>query len=211
MKTNEEDLHVLVTDGGHTYPIHPVSEYLINKAVQAAEKRFRALGKPLSPPQYEVEMAGGAKKLFDHDEKSVQGDPVLEAEWAAYQAAKAELAEAQELARMQAMLSAIDVEVPDDDGWKRRQLRLGIEIPEDAAELWWHYLTTEVIVTYADMMQAVQKITLLTNRGAVKEEDLNAVFDSFQRDVQQNTAQKLATDAGTLGLRAPTAGSGDGA
>ena len=183
----------LTTVSGKQFNLRPVSDTLVTKAVLAVKSEFRARGEPIDPPTYTTSIG----EIMPHDETSIIGDEQAEQAWKQHITALEQLQTAQEERKLKALMQGVIFEIADD-GWQLRHQLLGVTIPSDPAELWWHYLTTEVLETPEDLFEAVQSITLLSYRGAVDEEALKAAMASFRDHLQQSSIRALTPPAVTL-------------
>jgi hypothetical protein len=93
------------------------------------------------------------------------------------------------------------VPAESDDPWRARQRRHRVVVPDDTDEagLWWHYLTTEVLTTPDDLLNAVQAVTLLSYKGAVDEDAVTAAMDTFRHKLRQDSAKGLADQTREVG------------
>ncbi len=195
----------ITTTAGLEVPIQPVSRQLVDKAVARIEKRYRAKGEPLDTPTYTVSILGGKTTQQEPlDEKSLEAGDEVEtlrrtAAWANYKEATARLkAEEDYLSQKLWLCLGIPLDVPAS-GWQETQTMLGVEIPVDTPEapfeLKNHWLTTEILKTPEDYLQAITGITRLSNAGAINEEDYAAAVKSF-RDTLQGIAKRELAAAG---------------
>lgn len=199
---SESERKFFVTSKGLKVFVQPVSVTKMELINAAVRSELRAAGRPVDPPTYTVELAGGGTEEFPHDETTLLVRPAetgiedpaeaeAEAErrtkanrqaWAEHQKAAAEIQALQRDRMTRLLISGIDIEVPDD-GWEQEQQALGIVVPTDAAARRYHYVTTEVLVTLGDFLKATEAITAMSYEGVVKEEDIAAAMDSFRREL----------------------------
>jgi hypothetical protein len=211
-RPDKPERRAMFTTNGMQVPLLAVSDTYLAAAKAHATADFRARGELIEPPTYEVKLAGGTVENFPHDETTLEvkvaadaADPVvaaLEADrqtaanraaWKAHKDAVERLERAGSAASTRAMLEmGIELELPEDDAWLKRQRRAHIEIPEDPDDRRYHWLTSEVLVSFDDLMNAIQGITELTYKGAVKEEDIAAAMDTFRGQLQGQTTGVLA-------------------
>ena len=207
---SESEQKFFVTSKGRKVFVQPVSVTKMDLITTAVRAELRAAGRPVDPPIYTVELAGGGTEDFPHDETTLLVRPVdtgiedpaeaeAEAErrtaenrsvWAEHQKAQAEAQALQRDRMTRLLISGIDIEVPDD-GWEEEQRALGIVIPTEPAARRYHYITTEVLVTLRDFLQATQVITSLSYEGVVKEEDIAAAMDSFLSELPGKAAGRV--------------------
>jgi hypothetical protein len=211
-RPDKPERRVMFTTNGMEVPLLAVSETYIAAARAHAAADFRARGEPIDPPTYEVRLAGGTVEKYPHDEKTLKvlpdrqaADPVAaaieadrltavnEAGWLAHVAAVKRLEQAQSAASTRAMLElGMDLDLPTDERWMARQRRAHVDIPEDLDDRRYHWLTTEVLVSFDDLMTAIQIITELTYKGALKEEDIAAAMATFRSGIQRHAAGVIA-------------------
>lgn len=110
--------------------------------------------------------------------------------WAAYEEKRDGASQALEDAIWMAVaLEAIQVDLPEDDAWAKRQKKLyGMEPPDDPELCRVHYIRTEVLGGTRDYI----KITSIANGGDIDEEALAIAEDSFRRYLQGTLADGIA-------------------
>lgn len=187
------------TSRGREIDIVPVSDTLIGMALANLEKEWRARGEPLDVPTYTVPIAGGADtETYPHDEKSAaQTSPEVLAQFRAYEDATKRLDDAKEQRRLRILLHGLKFEILAD-GWEEMQKALGVEIPTDPEERWFHYLTTEVLVTPDDLLRAIELVTKASYAGAVDEDAISAAMDNFRGQLRQNSAKAFTDRTGAV-------------
>lgn len=213
-RQDKPERRVMFTTNGMEVPLLAVSETYIAAARAHATAEFRARGELIDPPTYDVQLAGGTVEKYPHDEKTLEvkpdpnaADPVAaaaeaerqtaanQAAWAAHKEAVKRLEAALSAASTRAMLEmGINMELPADESWIVRQHRAHVEIPEDPDERRYHWLTSEVLVSFDDLMTAIQVITELTYKGALKEEDIAAAMATFRGQLQRQAAVVLTAN-----------------
>jgi len=193
-----------ITTRGVKIECNPVSDTKIALALAAIEKRYRAEGKKVDKPKYKTVLAGGAEEWYEHDDKSIVGDPEAEKEWDEFLADAQDLIDEQNNKKVRMLLKGLVwSENPD---WEINQMMDGIEVPSkplesDAPDVkakkmeerWWHFLTTEILETPDDLFNAIEKMTLLTYMGAVSEEAVKAGIANFRSLLQQNSSTAFET------------------
>lgn len=168
--TQEETPKVFVTSMGIEVPLRAISPLLMQRVHSSV---------PLpQPPTYEVEIVGGAKQTFYHDEESVAEDPEAKRLWDQY---KDDLAEARALRNNRALrvmlYKGTAMQLPEDDDWIDEHKFLGLDVPDDPRELYQYYLETEVLGSPQDVERLMNAISELMG---VKTEDVNAAMESFR-------------------------------
>jgi hypothetical protein len=114
------------------------------------------------PPTYEVSVLG-EKEQIPHDESTLQTDEDKIA-WAKYVKDLETARDAVRELRVRAMLLyGVQVDLPKDGKWKRKQTKLNITLPEDEDELYIHYLKTEVITSHSELVSIVNEINRLSS------------------------------------------------
>lgn len=114
------------------------------------------------PPTYEVSVLG-EKQQIPHDETTLTTDEDKIA-WAKYIVASDKAKAAIRDLRVRAMLLyGVQVDLPKDGKWKKKQAKLNITVPEDEDELHIHYLKTEVITSHTELVAIVDEINRLSS------------------------------------------------
>jgi len=207
-------MNIYKTLDGKDVPIKAISPTKIMRSEIGITKMFRAKGEPIDPPTYEVETVGGGKETHILDETAVMipGDEEKTAErqalWDAHTDACQRMKQQQYDTTRKIVLDSIDLPLPADESWIRKQEELFIEIPEDLYERWIHWLETEILLPQ-DIIEIVSDILTLSTKGIIPEEDVEAATELFRRSVytqargseeQENTVEadaekKRALDA----------------
>ena len=181
-------------DSGITIKLTGISDTLQNMIVRKVEKEFRAKGEPVDPPTYIVKTAFGGEVMEEtnpHTETTLEvtaADCMIDADddeekaaklaetrtaenkklWALHKAALQRMETEQNERRAKSiLLGGIQFELPADDAWEKMQEFMGAEIPTDPIEKRYHYLTTEIVKTPADLLNVMQRITMLSYKGIV--------------------------------------------
>jgi len=110
---------VFYTISGEEIEYTPISPILLEESEKGLEAEYKARGEPLTPPTYTVELAGGGTQEFAHDETTLTTDE-QKADWAAYKAATTKLAAEQAQLRIDVVLSALKIKLPEDAVWEKR-------------------------------------------------------------------------------------------
>jgi len=194
-KDSESFEDVLVTTAGKKFKLHPVSDTKITLALAGIEKRYRTNNEPIDKPQYSVVTAGGGEEWHDHDTVSIKNDADAETAWKKYEDALSRLQAEQNERKMRMLLRGIEWEEKPE--WEVIQKADEIEVPskEEPEKRWYHFLTTEILETPEDFFMAVEKLTILTYKGAVSEEAIHAGIESFRSDLRK--ASTIAAQAQT--------------
>ena len=196
------DDRIFRTVAGKEYMLTPVSMDFVRKAMQGTERRMRAEGEPLDVPTYDVEMAGGTKQAYMHDEESIKqrNDPELTELWKRHKTAKAKLSAENGAIMLKAwvllgLFPSVEAEY-NDGKWAETAAKWGVEVPteEDARKL--HFISTEILKTPEDNMTFIRQITLLSGRGQMDEEAVDRLMDLF-RGIPQKLSQRVDTTDGT--------------
>lgn len=190
-----------ITSDGATYPLRiAYSDSKISLALAAIEKKFRAAGEPLDPPTYTIETAAGSTETHPLDEAAAKTDEEKE-KLAAHQDALARLQSAQVQKKMRLLLRGIVWEEKPE--WEEEHKTvLEIDVPPDGEERWFHFLTTEVLKTPADFVNAIEVMTALTYQGGINPDELHAVMNSFRDYLQGRTPEPPKVEKRAVGTRA---------
>ena len=88
------------------------------------------------------------------------------------------------------LMSLEGVNLPEDNGWIKRQEFIGVDVPVDAGELelLYHYITTEVVLGADDFMALTTAHTQALYGSMVRKEDIEAFKDKFLGQIRQSTA-----------------------
>ena len=118
-------------------------------------------------PMYEAPIGSGKEIELHPINQTVLDDPSLtdeereelEIAWEEYtrDLREAELELNQRVVSM-ILLKGIQVDMPDDDEWIKEQEFLGIEIPKNFVERKLHWIDTEVIATYEDLLTIMELV-----------------------------------------------------
>lgn len=172
------------TSRGVKIQIQPISLIMHAQIAAGVEADFRKEGRPIDPPKYEVEIAGGAKASYSHDETTLEvpDNPEQTAlnkqAWSEHVQALSEMN--REIQRLQTMfvMEALIFEMPA--GWEERQRRYRVQVPEDPDDKRIHYIMTELFPTPEEVMQVIEKIMRVSAAGILSEEKLAAATASFR-------------------------------
>jgi len=179
------------TEKGVDLELKGIAPALIERVKSEVARRFRAEGKPIDPPRFELKMAGGDMQAFPLTERNLYPSDPEEAErrqalWNAYQIARAELLEAQTEAEVEFLFTwGISFDMPEDDSWQRMLRKAGQEIPEDPDELrfcylWYHLLTP------IEVQKLLAELNILNYGKAVSPEDVA----SFRRELSDSVSRR---------------------
>jgi len=181
-----------VSSAGVRCHLRPVSPALLAAATAAVEREYRERGEPIDPPTYTVMLPSGRSETHPHDETTliVEGDEAAtqanQAAYTAHQDAVQRMKRAQSERLLRALLlGGVTVEMPADDTWARQQHEIyGIDVPTEPTERRWHYITTEVLVTPADLQQVVAELMEISTAGMTRPEEVRAAIASFRHSAQ---------------------------
>jgi len=187
-----------ITSSGAKITIRPISLLAHSMIETGVEFDYRNRGEPIDPPTYEVEVAGGAKTVMQHDATTldVADNPdqsaANHAAWESYIKARTKMVE--EIRKLQTLFLLDAIEFDFEPGWETRQRRFKISIPDDPEEKRVHYITTVLLPTHEEQMKIVEQIMRLSAAGVLSEEALEAASKSFRRNVQTAPASETDTD-----------------
>ena len=196
--------NTFTTSAGVVVYYIPPSATIIEMSDTAIMKQYKDAGRPVEIPTYTVELAGGGSQTFEHNETTLVTDE-HKAEWAAHKEAITDLNAELGKRRLEIVLDAIQVELPKDESWKRKQKKWGLEIPEPEDgqdydnpdyldQLRYHYIRTEILRTPIDVENATVKIISAAYAGSVDEEELAAQEATFRSILRQTQPAKVSQE-----------------
>jgi len=196
------------TVDGKEFKITAVSFDLISRAIYQKRQEYIERGEPMDVPTYEVELAGGVKETYTHDEKSIEqrANPEEAAAWAAHKdAAKRFQAEQASLTTRILIWEGLVPNIQDamaDPTWVTRHERWGVKVPTEPDARTEYYVSLEVLKTAEDTLRFVQAITALSGQGRIDEGEVDRLMDLFRHKLSSGSKRQAAPGEGT----APTAG-----
>lgn len=132
---------------GKTFKVKPFPPMLNARLVSQVKKEWeKENGVMPAVPQYHVKTATGRTESFDHD-YDTEKSPEEQQAWNEYIDKKSDLENAINNRRVKAAITCLDVNPLEDSDWVSRMRFLGIDTPEDKAELLNLYAETEVFAT----------------------------------------------------------------
>lgn len=186
------------TRRGHRVKVQSFPHLLPGKVQVSAEKKAKKLY-PAVVPTYDEPLMGGGVQTFEHDDKSVIGNPEAETALALYREnLRKQTAYVNEKMMQFYILTGTDVQLPADDKWRRKQEFFGIEIPEDENELLYHYITTEIITDARELMSLVERIM---EEAGIDPDTLDAARETFRGVLgkQADTTEGTSGESGGVG------------
>ena len=187
-----------VTKRGHRIKVQSFPHLLPGKVQVAAQKKAEKLF-PAVVPTYDEPLMGGGVQTFEHDDKSVQGNPEAEAALAQYRNnLRQQTAYVNEKMMQFYIITGTEVQLPQDGKWRKRQEFFGIEIPEDETELLYHYITTEIITDARELMSLVERIM---EEAGIDPDTLDAARETFRGVLgeQKDTTEGTDPENGGVG------------
>lgn len=188
MKQIKPDKLVFYTAAGLEVEFEPISPILLEESEQGLIAEYRQRGEPLDKPTYTVETVGGGSQIFEHDETTLTTDE-LKAAWALYKDANDRLQAEQAQLRLEIVMSAIKVELPEDGEWEKRYRRWHVTVPSDADEKRLFYIAREILKTPADLVEAMTRVITTSMKGTVSEEAIEAASASFRNYIQEAVSE----------------------
>lgn len=165
------------TSKGERIRVQSFPHMLPGKVQVAAEKKALELY-PATMPTYDEPLMGGGVQTFEHDDKSVEGNPEAKAALDLYRSQLQKRTGYINEKMMQFyVLTGTVVELPENDRWLRRQRFFGIEIPDDEDALLYHYITTELLGDARELMALVEQIMIASG---IDSDSLAAARVSFR-------------------------------
>lgn len=193
---SEQDFYV--TKKGVKVAVQSFPHLLPSKVQVAAEKKAKELF-PAVVPTYDEPLMGGGVQTFEHDAKSVVGNPEAEKAFALYQEnSRKQTAYVNEKMMQFYILTGTDISLPEDERWIRRQKFFGLELPEDEEGLLYYYVTTELITDARELMLLVEKIM---QASGIDTDTLSAARLSFRNILgeEKDTPERSTGADGELG------------
>lgn len=217
MKPQHNPRTTFVTLDGIEIHFVPFSwdEYLL--ARQGLLDEYRERGEIIDCPQYKVEYASGSTRMLNHDADTIKQVPpgtppedvdrILaeqQATWDKYQDAQRRFnAEDMQLMMDFVYLDSLGgIKLPEDTAWEERQRGRRITIPADPEKKRRHYINTVLLKGRSDSVDLVGTIQAIS-MGAIKEDDVKAVVDSFRDRYWQQARGFFDTAKATNGAPAP--------
>lgn len=187
-----------VTKRGHRVKVQSFPHLLPGKVQVAAEKKAKELF-PAVVPTYDEPLMGGGVQTFEHDDKSVEGNPEATEALNQYRTnLRKQTAYVNEKMMQFYILTGTEVQLPDDDKWRKRQEFFGIELPDDENELTYHYITTEIITDARELMDLVERIM---EEAGIDPDTLDAARETFRGVLGEQKNSTEGTDAENGGVR----------
>ena len=195
--------NIYITVEGKSVPYKPISFTKRDLIKNGLEEEFRESGEPLDAPIIEVDVYGGDKIEQELTEGmlAVEGDEEeslrRKALWDAHIDAKARFEKELNKSLNHLTMSAILVELPEDDTWIAEQKKLHIRVPKDPDELREHYIQTEILTSLEDVFEIN---SLIFEKSAVRDLDYGEVAaakDSFRDTLRRALKRETAADVGT--------------
>lgn len=199
---------------GREILLRPISSFLLNKVKLDLEAEWRARGEPLDPPTFTMTTVTGEIETLPYAlETATQDGPETLALWNAHVEATSALNQAVFMAWTRICLFDGLIEPKDyqDERWAKRQAFMGVTVPTDPNERWWHYITTVLLSEVEDQAEATMRIMGLSGRGGMSEEDVAAAVSAFRHQVRVNQdnagarAKQATAKKGQVDARAPDA------
>lgn len=183
--------NIYITSSGDEIKLLPISIQQLAYVQQAAQKEAEAKFGKLEPPTYEVPILGGGVEVHEHDEQTVEGDndtppdPEARAALFAYRENQRQIAQFVNTRAADFILAnAVDVTLPEDDKWIKRQKYFGIEVPEDdEMALLIHYIKTEIVRSVDDVRGITARAQELTGISPEQLEAARATFPGSLADI----------------------------
>lgn len=186
------------TKRGHRVKVQSFPHLLPGKVQVAAEKKAKELF-PAVVPTYDEPLMGGGVQTFEHDDKSVEGNPEAEKALAQYRNnLRQQTAYVNEKMMQFYIITGTDVQLPEDNSWREQQEFFGIEIPTNKTELLYHYITTEVITDARELMSLVERIM---EEAGLDADVLSAARETFRGVLGEGENSTEGTSGEGSGIR----------
>lgn len=164
------------------------------RGIAALLDKLQAAHKMPEPPTYEVSTATGIKESHPLDEKSAN-TPEEKEQLTQYQIklAAAQLEYYRANVRLNLMYG-VEVEMPQDDLWVKRQEFFGMKVPSEPLEREMYWRETELYGSAQDL----HNILLGVSRASgTDEETLAAMAESFRRSLGQRNGNETKRPSDT--------------
>jgi len=189
-KTNTvENTSFYITEGGMKVYYKPMSFLKRSMIQEGLLKEYHERGEPLDVPKVEMEVFGGdmIEQELSQETLIVEGNEEETAKrqklWQDHIDAtnryNKELKEAED----ELLMSAIEVDLPEDESWIVEQKRLHIQIPDDLHQRRIHYIQTEVLTSMEDLVELTSLIFTKSAVRSINAEDLAIAKDSFRNKI----------------------------
>ncbi len=190
---NRTKKNEFTTISGVVVKVLPISMVEMTMAETAIEKRYREDGLLIDAPTYSVSVAGVEDaEIHSYTEQTIaeeKDEKVLKA-WVQYRAGWDKLQDEMGEIRQEIMfIDGIDADPDEDDTWKKRQIRRGIEIPKDPDARKLHWIRSVLLITTDDILNAVETIMTVSMGGAVPADVLASVKTNFRSVLQEATKE----------------------
>lgn len=164
------------------------------RGIAALLDKLQTSHKMPDPPKYKIPTATGILEEYPLDEKSATTDEEKSA-LADYQfrLAQAQLEYYRANVRLNLMYG-VEVAIPTDDTWVKRQEFFGITVPSDPLEREMHWRETELYGSPQDL----HNILLGVSRASgTDEETLSQMAESFRRSLGQRNGREIERPSDT--------------
>lgn len=139
-----------------------VSVIQLQKIAESIKEKYT-----LVKPTYTVTLAGGAKQVYEYDEKSIEDVTTPQEDkdkWAEYKK-QFDLMQAEANEKTTAYLFYDGVECEIEEDWIEEQEWLGVELPKNKFDLKVRYITTRLLKTPEQIKNAITEIMRLSIKG----------------------------------------------
>ena len=188
-----------VTAAGVVLKLNAVSRRSMDDAKTDVLREFEKAGKPIEPPKYTVDLAGGGIKEYYHDEESIKTATDEEkVAWGEHLACLARLEEEQS-ERATAVVIVEGIEAEPTEEWLKYMAWRGTELPDNPYDLKVRYVTYELLRTQGDIIGFTTAMLMLTAGQEVDMAAIDAAMESFRDSVRRRTGPILAEFAETFG------------
>lgn len=180
---------VYITVEGKRVPYKPIAFTKRELIRTGLESEYKERGESLDVPQIEIEVLGGEKLAIELSEENlVVDDNETETArrkdiWNKYLDTKKRFETELKKAHDNLQMSAILVELPEDETWINEQKKLHIHVPDDLEERRQHYIQTEVLTSFEDILEIN---SLIFTKSAIRDlsvQELAAAKDSFRHQI----------------------------
>lgn len=183
--------HYFETTAGEKVGIKPIALVDLQLIETAVHKEFK--DNPFyKPPTYQIEVLGGEVETHEHTNQTIEeGTDSDKEKWANYLEVQSQIADEIASRTAYVFLDGMDFDLPSDDKWIKRRLKLFGEIPPSGEdELKLYYVDKVLLKTPADLYGIRNKIIEVSMDGA-SEEVIEAFLSLFRSPLEKSQRAEI--------------------
>lgn len=180
IKAGQIPEEIFTTSRGIEVTLRPIPPYMVQMAIAS-------LTVP-EVPTYEVSLVSGGVEVHTHDEKSIeQSSDEEKKRWEQYQIDLQKYnAEQSDLILDIILTEGVEVDLPDEDQFRKRMKMLRIPLSDDSEEALLQYKKIYVIGCQEDAETIMSQVLRLTN---INPEELKKIEDSFRNRMESGAQE----------------------